>query len=93
MRLVVGILLLLIAGCSSIPSQSNLSAEQITAFAKDKSISAICSRLPTPWGVSFVNVLSVDQSVLHNGKVSVDGACAITLEEAAKPLVVAPKQP
>jgi hypothetical protein len=75
------LLTIALPACNTMPTTSTMTPEQITAFSKDKSISAICTSVPTPWGVTNVKVLSVDQSVIHNGRVTIADGCGITMED------------
>lgn len=71
---------LLLAGCASI-NAPQMSAEQLKAFAADKSMSAICTTGTGVWGTVTNVYVNWDKSALQNGGVSVDprNSCALTV--------------
>ncbi len=85
MKIVSFLLALLLVGCATNLPVDNRTADQIAASAKDKSMTGICSRVNSPWGVGVVVQFSVDAKVVNNGAVTVTEQCSMTFSNAAKP--------
>ena len=76
------LLLPLLAGCSWM--QPNMSAEQLTAAAKDKNASVVCAVGTGPWGKVVSTYVNVDKASVSNGAVVVDSECKTTITTGAK---------
>ena len=81
---------LLLSGCASM-NAPNMSAEQLKAFAADKSLSAMCTTGTGVWGTVTNVYVNVDKASIQNGGVSVDprNNCAVTMTNAV-PVKVEP---
>lgn len=88
MRIVIAVLALAVAGCAS---NQSMSAEQISAATKDKSISAVCARILGPWGTAETTVVTFDQRVISNGGITVGDKCAIQVTDSHPVVPPAPK--
>lgn len=65
-----------VSGCAQIPiGATEMSAEQLTAIAKDKNTLAKCYRIPTPYGTISAIVVLVDKGAQPNGTVQIDPDC------------------
>lgn len=78
---------LLLTGCAT---NQSMSADQINAAVKDKSISVVCAKILGPWGTAETTVVTFDQRVISNGGVSVGDKCAVQVTDSHP---VVPKTP
>ena len=69
----------MLVGCAGL-GQSNMSAEQLQALAKEKSIGIMTTEVNGIWGILKNKVITVDQKVLIDGTVTVapDGSVTVT---------------
>lgn len=74
----------LAVGCAgmTMPS-SSMSAEQLTALAKDKSAGVTCQEAVGPWGRGRNTVVNVDKASIPSGTVTVDAECKVTITTGA----------
>lgn len=98
MRIIVFALLLLVSGCAGfMQPNAGMNADQITAAAKDKSASVICSTIIGAWGTAKLVTINLDQNSIKDGGVTVDGekGCTASITSAAPPRAapVAPAVP
>ena len=87
---------LLLSGCLSLPADpTQMSAEQLREWVKDRSTGIQCVIANTPWGRGIAVSVNVDQSkALESGSLSVDDACKIVLNKDSRPVQpVAPVAP
>lgn len=69
-----------LAGCASIPGDpSRMSADQLTALAKDRSASAACTVVNTPWGPGRTIYISLDKATIAGGTVTIGPDCTATI--------------
>jgi len=92
MRLVFALALAVALGTGCASMYGGMSAEQINAAAKDKSATAVCSKIIGAGFSAETYVIALDNKVIHNGSVSVGEKCAlnVTDEATVKVPVVAP---
>lgn len=83
----VVLLMLCVASCAS---NQSMSAEQINAATKDKSVSVVCAKILGPWGTAETTVVTYDQRVITNGGVNVGDKCSISVTDAKPAPVVNP---
>lgn len=75
---------LLLSGCMTNSAYENMSAEQITALSKLKDANVACVIVNSPWGRGVSVFANLDRGVIHEGVVTVDGDCKVTISEKAK---------
>lgn len=73
-------------GCAGITTPNNMSAEQLTAMAKDKSAGVFCGEGTGPWGKVRTTTVNVDKAAVPNGTVTVTGECNVTITTSNAPL-------
>lgn len=87
--LVLVLIVAMLFGCAVPPPMdpSKMTAEQITAAAKDRSALAICTTVNSPWGVGRTVHVQLDKATIPDGDVSVATDCAVTVRtnKAAAP--------
>ena len=90
MKTVIAILGIVLTGCGGLPADpTNMSPEQITALAKDRSASAACTLVTTPWGPQRTLYVSLDKSAISSGGVTVTPDCQMSIQsDPALPRVV-----
>jgi len=73
-------------GCASqVPADpTHMTPEQIKELAKDKSASAACTVVNSPWGVGRTIFVQFDKSTAPNGTVTVGADCTVSLGVAPK---------
>ena len=79
------LLVLLLAGCNTIPANPSFTPEQLAALVKDKSAAAVCVQVVAPAGTVRMAYVNLDKGVLPNGAVSVDPSnanCVVTMSNA-----------
>lgn len=81
MKAALLVLALALAGCSTLGA-NNMSAEQLTAAAKDKNASAVCATGTGPWGKVTSVFVNVDKASINSGQITVDSECKITVSTA-----------
>lgn len=86
------LLLLTIPGCSMLQPSPELSASQLREMAKDKNGSVICATVLGPWGSGRTVVVSLDQNVIRDGGVQVDGNCLVSISLQQQPQATAAKK-
>lgn len=75
----------LMCGCASIPADpSRMSADQLRELSKDRSASAACSAINTPWGPARTVFVQLDQKSIVNGSVTVGQDCVVTVNNTQK---------
>lgn len=81
MKTLICIIVLALAGCgATIPANpEKMSAEQLTAFAKDKNANVACGVINGPWGKGVATYVVLDKAVVFNGSVTVDSECKVTI--------------
>lgn len=81
-----------LAGCANqVPADpTHMTPEQIKELAKDKSASAACTVVNSPWGVGRTIFVQFDKSTSPNGTVTVGADCTVTLGVAPKASASAP---
>lgn len=74
----------LVVGCAgTIPADpSKMTADQLNAMAKDKSASAACTIVNSPWGVGRTIWVQLDKSTFKEGTVSVNAECGVAITSA-----------
>ena len=84
--LIIALCVFVLTGCAGF-GQSNLSAAQLTALAKDKSIGVMTNEVSGIWGTLKSKVVNVDKSVLIDGVVTVspDGSVSISNRTNSRP--------
>ncbi len=91
MKLVALALLALIAGCAQIPADpSKMTAEQLSAWAKDKNANIACSTYKGVYGTGVVNYVVLDKGIVVNGTVVLDSECKVTITNSATKPASAP---
>ena len=92
MRLVFALALAVALGTGCASMYGGMSAEQISAAAKDKTATVVCSKIVGAGFSADTYVISLDNKVIANGSISVGEKCALTLsnELPVKVPVVAP---
>jgi len=76
----------LVGGCMSLPyNPADMSAEQLTAAAKDKNASVVCAIGNSPYGRAVIVTVNLDQKVIVQGTVTVDDTCKTTITNAPVP--------
>jgi hypothetical protein len=80
-------LAVLLSGCAT---NNSMTAEQISAATKDKSISVVCAKIIGPWGTAETTVVTFDQRVINNGGVNVGDKCAVAVTDTKSPTVPKP---
>ena len=86
------VLLLPLVGCQTMPGTTNMTPEQLTAIAKDKSFAVVCSTVAGPWGTGKFIYVTDDKGVIANGGIAVSPDCVVTMTNAlsVKPPVIVP---
>lgn len=79
--LILAALLFVLAGCAgAIPADpAKMSAEQLTAWAKDRNANIACSTFKGVYGTGIVNYVVLDKGIVVNGSVTVDTDCRVTI--------------
>lgn len=79
-------LLVMLAGCAgNIPADpTRMTPDQIKELAKDKSATAACTVVNSPWGVGRTIYVQFDKSTSPNGTVTVGADCTVSLTAAPK---------
>lgn len=82
---------LAMAGCAgTLPADpSKMTPEQLKAAAADRSASASCTVVNSPWGVGRTIFVQLDRGTIPAGAVTVGADCAVTVQ-SAKPGAPAP---
>ncbi len=90
MRSAIIVAVLLLAGCQTMPGTTNMTPEQLTAIAKDKSFAVVCSTVAGPWGTGKFIYVTDDKGVIASGGISVSPDCVVTMTNTVpvKPPVV-----
>lgn len=74
-----------LAGCTSLPADpTKMTPEQLTAAAKDRSISAICVLASTPWGPQRSVNVTLDKASIASGTVTMTPDCQVTIQADPK---------
>jgi starvation-inducible outer membrane lipoprotein len=80
MRLSILFVALLLAACANLPADpSKMTAEQLTAWAKDKNANIACSTYKGLYGTGVVNYVVLDKGIVVNGTVVLDPECKVTI--------------
>jgi hypothetical protein len=80
------ILPLMLTGCMGLGGAPNMSAEQLSAAAKDKNASVACATGSGPWGKVNTVYVNVDKASLAGvASVSADAECKVTVSAGGKP--------
>lgn len=85
--LMVLLAVLAFTGCANLPADpTKMSPEQLREAAKDRSASAACTVVNSPWGVGRTIYVVLDQKTIPTGVVTVSADCTVTIqsETAAK---------
>jgi len=85
MRVLMMLLLVFLAGCSTLVPVPEMSADQLKAAASDKNFSAVCSQASGLWGSAKVVYVNVDRSVVVNGTAMVGPDCIVTMTNEPPP--------
>jgi hypothetical protein len=96
LRLTIIALLLSLAGCQSfMQPNAGMTAEQISAANKDKSIAILCADAIGPYGTYKLKNISFDQNSIKDGGLVVSDDCKIVdIKTQAPPRApVVPKEP
>lgn len=87
----------LTACAGTIPADpTKMSAEQLRALAADRSATASCSIVNSPWGRGTVTYVQLDRATVPAGEVSIGPDCVVTVRaepapaRAARPASSAP---
>ncbi len=75
----------LLAGCNLLNPAPSMTAEQLSAAAKDKNASVACATGVGAGGKGGVVYVNVDKSSVYNGSVTVDADCKVTITTTSKP--------
>ena len=78
---------LMLSACTGITTPMNLekmSAEQIRAAANDRSSVGTCSQVVGPWGIARIVYVQLDKGVAHDGEVTVNNECTVTIKANGK---------
>lgn len=80
MKLLI-LLIALLAGCAgTMPADpTHMSPEQLAAMAKDRSASAACTVVNSPWGVGRTIYVQLDKATIPSGNVTVGPDCTVTI--------------
>jgi hypothetical protein len=80
------IVLALLSGCAAtVPADpTKMTPEQLAELAKDKSVSAACTVVNSPWGVGRTIFVQFDKSTAPNGTVTVGADCTVSLGVAPR---------
>lgn len=87
------VVLFAVAGCAT---NQSMSAAQIEAATKDKSVTVVCAKVLGPWGTAETTIVTYDQRVISNGGVTVGEKCSTavtdskTAPDRSPPVVVTP---
>jgi len=83
---------LALTGCTALPADpAKMTADQLAALAKDRSASASCTTVNSPWGVGRSIYVQLDQKTIPTGSVTVGTDCSITINSDTPAKPVAPK--
>jgi len=96
LRIICCAALLLVSGCQSfMQPNAGMSAEQISAANKDKSIAILCADAIGPYGTYKLKNISFDQNSIKDGGLIVSDDCkTVDIKTQAPPRApVAPKEP
>lgn len=75
-----------LAACTSLPADpAKMSAEQLTAYAKDRNATVSCGVVNSPYGRGVMTYVVLDKAVVINGTVGVDSECKVTISNTATP--------
>lgn len=86
-NIIAGLLTIIVfactSGCTALPyNPADMTAEQLTAAAKDKNASVVCAIGNTPYGRAVIVTVNLDQKVIVQGTVTVDDTCKTTITNA-----------
>lgn len=71
----------LCAGCATPQNTLGLTAEQLSAIAKDKNVNVFCSAINTTFTSGTVVSLVIDRGIITNGTLDVGKDCAVTFTQ------------
>ncbi len=96
MKLLLGLCVLLVSGCSSFMQPTGgMSADQIAAIVKDKNGNVLCISAVGPYGTYQLKNITLDSGVIKDGELQVSDDCkSVIIHTQAPPRApVAPKEP
>jgi hypothetical protein len=64
---------------------TKMSAEQLKALAADRSATASCSIVNSPWGRGTVTYVQLDRATVPAGEVSIGPDCTVTVRADPSP--------
>lgn len=76
-----------IAGCTTTTpaDPTKMSPEQLKALAADRSATASCSIVNSPWGRGTVTYVQLDRATVPAGEVSIGPDCVVTVRAEPAP--------
>ena len=86
--------LLTMGGCAgTLPADpSKMTPDQLKEMVKDRSASAACTLINSPWGVGRTVFVQLDKAAIPSGAVQVNQDCTMVITNTGKPaLPVAPQ--
>ncbi len=80
------LVLTLTAACATLPANpTDMTAEQLNAWAKDKNANISCGVINSPYGRGVAVYVVLDKGIVINGTVVVDDQCRVTISNAPAP--------
>jgi len=83
-------LVLLTSGCAMFGAPTGMSADQLSAYAKDKNSSAVCWTVLGPGWTSHVVAVNFDETRYAGGTITVNPDCAATITSEVVPAIPRP---
>ena len=78
-------LLALVAGCATLPANpSEMTAEQLKEWVRDKNANIGCGVINSPYGRGVMVYVVLDKGIIINGMVTVDSECKVTIQNQPK---------
>jgi hypothetical protein len=85
MRALAVVLMMLLPGCMTLPADpAKMSAEQLTAWAKDRNANIACTVINSPYGRGVATYVVLDKGIVINGNVTVDGECKVSVSNDSR---------
>lgn len=73
-----------LAACASLPADpAKMSAEQLTAYAKDRNATASCAVINSPYGRGVATYVVLDKGTIINGTLTMDSECKVSISNMA----------
>lgn len=76
---------LLFAGCASLPANpTEMTADQLREWVKDKNANIACAVINSPYGRGVGVYVVLDRGIVVNGTVTVDSECKVVIQNQPK---------